>query len=115
MYLYTLLIGHNACNKLSKLNKLTLQTKFQNAVTNNVVLGQKAKTQEQQNKIPNIETLVGAGNLTRDLSHPKRMRYLCTTESNESNDGSQAILQFRTNGSNLQATHLQQIYSTRVY
>ena len=53
--------------------------------------GQKVKTQQQQNKKLNIKTLAGAGNLTRDLLHPKRMRYHCTTESTERFDCSQAI------------------------
>ena len=38
LYLKNLLIGHKSCNMLStcKLNKLTLQKKLQNCVTNNV-------------------------------------------------------------------------------
>ena len=40
LYLYTciLLIGHKSRNTLSLLNKLTLQKKLQNCVTNNVFL-----------------------------------------------------------------------------
>jgi len=55
---------------------------------------------KQSKKKSNIKTLVGAGNWTREISNPKRMRYLCTTESTESNDcNSQAILPFRRYGS----------------
>ena len=36
LYLYTLIIGHESCNKLSVLNKLELQKELQNCVTNNV-------------------------------------------------------------------------------
>jgi len=54
--------------------------------------GHKVKQQQQQqNKESNIKTLVGAVDWTRDLLHPKRMRYQCTTESTESIDSSQAI------------------------
>jgi len=53
--------------------------------------GQNLKPQQQQNKKSNIKTLAGAGNCTRDLLHPKRMGYHCTTESTESIDCSQAI------------------------
>jgi len=51
LYLYTciLLIGHKSRNTLSLLNKLTLQKKLQNYVTNNVFWG-KNKLQQQQNK-----------------------------------------------------------------
>ena len=51
----------------------------------------KSKNTQQQNKKSNIKTLAGAGDWTRDLLHPKRMRYHCTTESTESIDCSQAI------------------------
>jgi len=51
----------------------------------------KVKTQQQQNKQSNIKTPFGAEDWTRDLSHPKRMRYHCTTESTENIDCSQAI------------------------
>ena len=54
-------------------------------------LTQKVKTQQQQNKQSNIQTLAGAGDWTRDILHPKRMRYHCTTEPTESIDCSQAI------------------------
>ena len=40
-FLYTLIIGHKSCNRLSILNKLTLQKELQNVVTNNVFLDQK--------------------------------------------------------------------------
>jgi len=52
---------------------------------------QKVKKQQQQSKESNIKTLVGAGDWTRDVLHPKRMRYQCTTGSTESIDCSQAI------------------------
>jgi len=51
----------------------------------------KVKTQQQQNKKSNIKTVAGAGNITRDLSRPKRIRYLCSTESTESYVSSQTI------------------------
>jgi len=52
----------------------------------------KVKTQQQHNKNKsNIKTLSGAGDWTRDLLHPKRMRYHCITESTESIDCSKAI------------------------
>jgi len=63
------------------------------------VFEQKVKTQQQQNKKWNIKTLVGAGNWTRDLLLPMRMRYHCTTESTESIDCSLPMLLFRRNGS----------------
>jgi len=75
---------------LGLLNKLTLYKELPTFVTNNVFLDKKVKTQ-QQNKKSNIKTLAGAGDWTRDLLHPKRMRYHCTTESTESIDRSQAI------------------------
>jgi len=75
------------------LNKLKLQNKNANCCDKQCVLGQKSKTQQQQNKLSNIKAIAGAGagNWTRELSYPKRMRYHCTTESTESNDCSQAI------------------------
>ena len=75
----------------SILNNLALQKELQFFVTNNVFFGQKLKTQQQQNKKSNIKTHAWAGDWTRDLLHPKRMRYHCTTESTESIDCSQAI------------------------
>jgi len=42
-YLYTLIIGHKSCKMLNILNKLTLQKKLQNCVTNNVFLDKKVK------------------------------------------------------------------------
>jgi len=83
LYLYTLLISHKSCKMLSILNKLLLQRDLQNFVTNKVLMD-KVKTQQQQNRKSNIKTLAGAGNWTRDLLHPKRMRYHCTTKSTES-------------------------------
>ena len=41
LYLYTLKLGHNSCNMLSILNKLTLQKEMQNSVTNNLFLDKK--------------------------------------------------------------------------
>ena len=35
LYLYTLIIGHNSCNMLSKLNKSILKKQLQNFVTKN--------------------------------------------------------------------------------
>jgi len=55
------------------------------------VLDKNVKSQQQQNKISNITTLAGARDWTRNLLHPKRMRYHCTTESTENIDCSQAI------------------------
>jgi len=52
----------------------------------------KVKTQQQQNKKKiKHKTFAGAGDWTRDLLHPKRVRYHCITESTESIDCSQAI------------------------
>jgi len=86
LYLHTLIISHKSCIMLSILNKLILQKTLQNIVTNNVFMDKKIKTQQQQNKKSNLKTLAGTGNWTRDLLHPKRMRYHCTTESSESID-----------------------------
>jgi len=44
LYPYILIIGHKSCNMLSILNKLTLQKKLQNFVTNNVFFNKKVKT-----------------------------------------------------------------------
>jgi len=75
------------------------------------------KQQQQQYKKSNIKNIAGAGDWTRELLHPKRMRYHCTAESTENTDCSQAISQFRRNGSkrkqtkpNLRARHFQQIH-----
>jgi len=76
---------------LSILNKLTLQKKLQNLVTNNVFLDKKEKHINNKTKKSNMKTLPGAGNWIRVLSDPKRVRYLFTTESIESNYCSQAI------------------------
>jgi len=43
LYLYTLFIGHKSCNMLGILNKLTLQKKLQNFVTNNVFWDKKSR------------------------------------------------------------------------
>jgi len=50
LYLYTLIIGHKSCNRLSILNKLTLSKELQTCVTNNVFFDKKGKTQQQQRK-----------------------------------------------------------------
>jgi len=47
---------------LSILNKSTLEKELQNVVINNVFLGKKVKSQQQQNKKLIIKTLVGDGN-----------------------------------------------------
>ena len=91
LYVNTLIIGHKSCNMLSIINRLTLQKELQSFVTNNVFFDKKIKTQQQQNKKSNIKTVAGAGNWTRDILHPKRMRYHCTTESTENIYCSQAI------------------------
>jgi len=59
----------------------------------------KVKTQQQQSKKWNIKTLAESGDWTRELLHPKRMRYHCTTESTDGIDCSKVILLFRRNGS----------------
>jgi len=41
LYLYTLIIGHESCNMLNILNKLTLQKELQIFVTKNVFLDKK--------------------------------------------------------------------------
>ena len=63
---------------------------MQNFVTNNVFLDKKVKHNIKK-KQKKHKTHAGDLNWTRDLSHSKRMRYLCTTDSSESNDSSQAI------------------------
>jgi len=75
--LYTLIIGHKSCNMLRILNKLTSPKDIAKFCDQN--------TTTTKQRI-NIKTLAGAGNYTRVLSHPKRMRYLCTIESTESID-----------------------------
>ena len=75
----------------SVLNKLTLQKKLQNFATNNVFLDKQVKHNNNKTNKSVIKTLDGAGNKTRDISHRKRMHYLCTAESTVSNDCSQAI------------------------
>jgi len=49
----------------------------------------------------NINTLAGDGNWTLKLSHPKRIRYLCTTELTESIDCSQLFNCFDAMGRNV--------------
>ena len=61
LYLYTPIICHKSCNKLSILNKLILQKELQTFVKNNVILDKNVKVQQQQNKKSNIKTLAGAG------------------------------------------------------
>jgi len=56
---------------LSLLNKLTLQKKLQNCVTNNVFLDKKVKAQQQQNKKSNIKPLAGAWKLNLGPLAPK--------------------------------------------
>jgi len=50
LYFHTLIIGHKSGYMLGILNKLILQKKLQNVVTNNLFLAKKVKTQQQQNK-----------------------------------------------------------------
>jgi len=76
LYLYTLVIGHKSCNRLSILNKLTLQKELQN-VWQIMCFGAKSKNSTTIQKIkPNIPCR--SRELNRDLLHPKRMRYHCT-------------------------------------
>ena len=42
LYLHTFIIGHQSCNMLSILNKITLQKDLQNVMTNNVLLDKKS-------------------------------------------------------------------------
>jgi len=51
LYHYTIIIGHKSCNMLSILNKLTLQKKLENFVTNNVFFDKKVKTTTTKQKI----------------------------------------------------------------
>ena len=102
LYLYALIIGYKSCNILSTciLNKLTFQRKLQTFVTNNVFWTKKVKKQQQQNKNIKRKSTCRSRELNPEPLAPKRMRYLFTTESTESNnDGSQAIKMFRRNGS----------------
>ena len=55
LYLYTLIIGHKACNMLSILNKLTLQKELHNVVTCNVFLDKSKTRQQQTHKKSNIK------------------------------------------------------------
>ena len=85
---FALIIGHISFNMLSILNKLTLQKKLHIFVTDNVFWTKKLK--HNNNKIKHKKPC-----RSRDFNPgplaPKRMRYLCTTESTESIDCSQAI------------------------
>ena len=54
LYLYTLIISLTFCNMLSMLYKLTLQTKLQHFVINNVFLDKKSKNTTKQ-KIKHID------------------------------------------------------------
>ena len=58
LYLYILTIGHTSCNMLSIINKLALQKKLHNFVTNNVFLDKKSEntTTTKQNKIKHKTT-----------------------------------------------------------
>ena len=68
-----------------ELNKLVLQRELEKIVTNNVFWTEsKNTTTTEQNIIQ--KCLARSGNWTRDLSHPKRMRYVWTTEQTESID-----------------------------
>jgi len=84
LYLYTLIIGHQSCNMLSILLKYHCKRNCE-ILWQLMCFGTKSKnttTTTKQKKL-NIKTLTGAGNWTRDLLHPKRMRYHCTTDSTE--------------------------------
>ena len=70
---------------------INIEKRIANFGDKNVFLDKKVKTQPQQNKKSNLETHDGARNWTRDLMHPKRILYHCTTESTETIDCSQAI------------------------
>jgi len=76
LYLYSLKFGHKSCNILSLLNKLTLQKKIAKFCDKNVFFGQKVKSQQQNKKIKHKNPC-----RSRDLLHPKRMRYHCTIPS----------------------------------
>ena len=91
LYLYTLKIGQKSCNMLSLLNKLLLQKELQTLWQIMCFWTKSKNTSTTKQKKSNIKTFAGAGNWTRDLLHPKRMRYHCTTESIESINCSQAI------------------------
>ena len=58
------------------LNKLTLQKELQNVVQL-MCFGQKGKNSTTTKQKIKIKTLTTAGNRTRDILHPKRMRYHC--------------------------------------
>jgi len=86
LYLYTLIIGHKSCNILSRRTNITLQKELQNCVTNNVFLTKNKNKITTQKKIKHKNPC-----RSRDISHPKRLRYRWTTESTDSIDCSQAI------------------------
>jgi len=91
LYLHTLKIGQKYCNMLSILDKLTLQKKLQNLVTNNVFWTKSINTTTTKQKKSNIKTLCRGRELNPGPLAPKRMRYRCTTESTKTIDCSQAI------------------------
>jgi len=93
--------NHKSYNVFRILNKLTLQKKLQNFVTNNVFLDIKVKTEQQQNKKSYMKTHARAGKWTQDFSHLKLMHYLCTTESTESNEFSKLFNCFDAMGRNV--------------
>jgi len=59
--LYALIIGHKSCNMLSILNKLKLQTKLQNLVTNNVFWTKSKNTTTIKQKIKHKNPLPEPG------------------------------------------------------
>jgi len=68
--LYTFIIGHNPCNMLSILNKLTLKKELQNVVTK-MCFGHKVKTQQQQNKNSSIKNACRSRTLNPGHHAPK--------------------------------------------
>jgi len=64
-----------------------------------VFLQKSKNTTTTKQKKWNIKTLAESGDWTREILHPERMRYHCTTESTDSIDCSQAFSLFRRNGS----------------
>jgi len=71
LYLYTLIIGHKSCNRLSILNKLTFQEKLQNVRTNNVFRQKSKNTTTSTKQKIKPKTLAETGNRTRVLSHKR--------------------------------------------
>ena len=91
LYLHIPKIGHKRCNMLSILNGITLQKELHNFVTIYCVLHKKVNPPQQQNTKECIKILARARNRNRVILHPRRMRYLWTTESTESFDCCQSI------------------------